>query len=562
MNNTYRAGATRSLKVYPGDQIDASVSAYYAAATGLTPTPAAVMASALINIMSGGGVAPFDGGAIQTAYTNSENSVVGFSLSPDNGSTRPSAFLNYILFDENFVALEAKSVPVGTTAGVTHTLSFSGSFGVVSVKQPGYMFVYLSYDNESAHPVYFDELKISHLESPLVQVNDYYPYGLTSYSWVREGEYENRYLYQGKELDVKTGFQDFQARQYDPALGRWFANDPKGSVMPYNSNYSSMMNNPVMYTDPDGKCPICLAAIFVNTAIQVLNGNVQSGGDFLLTVGISAASVAVGNGAAGVVAKHVGTVGFAGGALTAAAGGAAGGFIGGSGNSWMSGANFSEGLQSGLVASGYAALTAGIIGGVSGGIVSVKHGGNFWSGKGATFASYAVSDPIPGEPVTYSTEKAEEYAAKYFKDLKYYSKVRLTADGSNTSDFYKTDGDWFITKAGKYAGRKAYAYAHYRGTGKGVDIVFARASFSSARQLYSTMGHEYIHAGYFITLQNTGLGIPDEEVQHGSIYRWEQEVSKRWGNWNAHTNTYEYKSFYKSDYDHKKFFNVAIPWID
>src|SRR5690606_41470025 len=47
----------------------------------------------------------------------------------------------------------------------------------------------------------------------------------------------------------KTGWQDFHARQYDPALGRWFANDPKGSLMPNISNYAAMMDNPTTFIE-------------------------------------------------------------------------------------------------------------------------------------------------------------------------------------------------------------------------------------------------------------------------------------------------------------------------
>jgi RHS repeat-associated protein len=250
LDKNFPIGPVRSLKVYPGDKIDASVSAYYAAMTGLTKMSGTVMAASLYTALAGIPQIPGVDGAIGTAYSNSASSQAGFSLSPDNGSTRPSAFLNYILFDENYVALEAKSVPVGSTAGASPTISFSSAFGsAVSIKQLGYMMVYLSYDNNSTSPVYFDELKITQEESPMVQVNDYYPFGLVSYSWIRDGEYENRFLYQGKELDGQTGWHDFGARQYDASVGRWFAGDPANE---FSSPYVGIGNNPVNFTDPTG----------------------------------------------------------------------------------------------------------------------------------------------------------------------------------------------------------------------------------------------------------------------------------------------------------------------
>jgi RHS repeat-associated protein len=61
--------------------------------------------------------------------------------------------------------------------------------------------------------------------------------------------------------DEITKLYDFHARQYDAALGRWFGTDPKAGVMPYNSPYVAMMNNPVSFTYPDGECPICMIAL-------------------------------------------------------------------------------------------------------------------------------------------------------------------------------------------------------------------------------------------------------------------------------------------------------------
>src|SRR5690606_8277153 len=108
-----------------------------------------------------------------------------FTLNAFQSATRPSAFINYILFDANYVPIEAKAVPVGATANLKHQLSLP----TINVKEAGYVFVYLSYDNESNNWVYFDELKINHTESPVIQVSDYYPYGLTAFNWVRDGEY-------------------------------------------------------------------------------------------------------------------------------------------------------------------------------------------------------------------------------------------------------------------------------------------------------------------------------------------------------------------------------------
>jgi RHS repeat-associated protein len=146
------------------------------------------------------------------------------ALSPDQGSGRPSAFINYILFDETFTPLEAKSQPVGSNANVLHAVTLP----TITVQQTGYLYVYLSYDNATGADVYFDDFKITYQESPVVQINSYYPFGLVAFSWIREGEKETKEKFQGKEYDEKTGYYDFGSRLYAPVEARWFANDPKG----------------------------------------------------------------------------------------------------------------------------------------------------------------------------------------------------------------------------------------------------------------------------------------------------------------------------------------------
>jgi RHS repeat-associated protein len=190
------------------------------------------------------------------------------------------------LFDEEYKVIEAKSAPVGP-ANVLHQVTLP----TVQVKELGYLFVYLSYDNESAHWVHFDELKITHTESPVLQVNAYYPFGMMAYTWLRDGEKEHLYGYQGKEYDSLTRWHDFHARQYDGALGRFFGIDPQGQ---FASPYQGMGNNPVIYVDPDGRfaiVPLLVAAGaagLTNLLIEALEGDVNNFRDGLRAFGIGA----------------------------------------------------------------------------------------------------------------------------------------------------------------------------------------------------------------------------------------------------------------------------------
>jgi RHS repeat-associated protein len=71
----------------------------------------------------------------------------------------------------------------------------------------------------------------------------------------RESIIMQNYLFNGKErLDaLDLNWDDCQARQYNPALGKFFAMDPSAhkysSVTPYHYVY----NNPLKYVDGNGK---------------------------------------------------------------------------------------------------------------------------------------------------------------------------------------------------------------------------------------------------------------------------------------------------------------------
>lgn len=89
--------------------------------------------------------------------------------------------------------------------------------------------------------------KLSNGNADVVYYADYYPFGST----LRSAGIENRFGYQGlyAEKDNETGWNSFELRNYDPAIGRWLSTDPYGQ---YWSPYVGMGNNPVMRFDPDG----------------------------------------------------------------------------------------------------------------------------------------------------------------------------------------------------------------------------------------------------------------------------------------------------------------------
>ena len=84
---------------------------------------------------------------------------------------------------------------------------------------------------------------------------DYYPFGLSFNSYQRAGETEQKFLYNGKELqtDLDLDWYDYGARMYMPELGRFIQIDPLADVLQYSwTPYHYVKNDPIKYIDPLG----------------------------------------------------------------------------------------------------------------------------------------------------------------------------------------------------------------------------------------------------------------------------------------------------------------------
>ena len=59
----------------------------------------------------------------------------------------------------------------------------------------------------------------------------------------------------GQYLDTVTGLYDMRARDYDPTIGRFTAEDPVAipTGMPYTAGYAYTLDNPLTGTDPTGR---------------------------------------------------------------------------------------------------------------------------------------------------------------------------------------------------------------------------------------------------------------------------------------------------------------------
>ena len=85
------------------------------------------------------------------------------------------------------------------------------------------------------------------------QTLNYYPYGMQYGDAI--GSDVQPYKYGGKEYDAMHGLDvyDYEARYYDPALGRFMMIDPLAEKYYSWSPYGYCLNNPLKFVDPDGK---------------------------------------------------------------------------------------------------------------------------------------------------------------------------------------------------------------------------------------------------------------------------------------------------------------------
>jgi RHS repeat-associated protein len=90
----------------------------------------------------------------------------------------------------------------------------------------------------------------------IIEENNYYPFGLRhkGYNNVVNGT-EHQWKYNGKELNESLGLNwyDYGARRYQADIGRWTTIDPAANEYVGISPYSYAANNPMVFTDPDGK---------------------------------------------------------------------------------------------------------------------------------------------------------------------------------------------------------------------------------------------------------------------------------------------------------------------
>jgi RHS repeat-associated protein len=250
-------GLGKVMHVLPGDVVKASVHATY-----LDPTENSsnITASALASAFLGAyGITSAEQSPLYEVFNDATFAASLFSR--DNSTlTTPKAYLNYLLFDEDYQLQDAGFVRVPATAkmsGTTSSYQLMQFAEGITVKKAGFLYIYLSNESEKITDVHFDDFSIEHKKSPVLQEDHYFPYGMQMnlLSYQRMGSKENKYLYNGKELqdDFNLDWHDYGARMYDAQLGRWHVVDPLADDYLSLSPYNYVANNPIRNIDPDGR---------------------------------------------------------------------------------------------------------------------------------------------------------------------------------------------------------------------------------------------------------------------------------------------------------------------
>jgi RHS repeat-associated protein len=249
-----RYGIARSIAVMPGDKVNLEVYAKYVDQNSANWNQALTSLMSAITANTNGVV--YDGGSYSSGTSTSTFVYPNLNGTSGSSGTGPKAYLNWLIFDGNynlknggFIRLTEAGKETGSD--VAHERLYQND---IAINEAGYFYVYLSNENDTPVEVYFDDLKVEHIKGPIVQMDDYFPFGLAFNSYQRENSVDQKYKFQGQEHidDLGLNWDSFKWRNHDPAIGRFFNVDPIAEKFFYNSPYAFSENKVTTHIELEG----------------------------------------------------------------------------------------------------------------------------------------------------------------------------------------------------------------------------------------------------------------------------------------------------------------------
>jgi len=168
-------------------------------------------------------------------------------------TVQPKSGINFVLYNNVLDVVEKNTgyLPVEDHINAIQILATDQ----LIMKESGILEIFVN--NDAQTPVYYDNLRVTHSATPVMEVNAYYPYGKILKGLSISNTYApNMLKYNAKELitAMELDWLDYGARvlfTYDlPILP---TPDPLAEMYYSISPYAYCLNNPIKFIDPNGE---------------------------------------------------------------------------------------------------------------------------------------------------------------------------------------------------------------------------------------------------------------------------------------------------------------------